>query len=160
MTTIRILFFSDAHGQTERMLAAAAREHPDEALYLGDCLRDFDALRRAFPNLETQVVPGNCDGPTGLEDALLLEREGVRLLLGHGHRWQVKVGLERALGAARDARADVLLFGHTHAALCEKRGSLWLLNPGTVGGVGAPASYGLVTVENGAAACRVKWCRK
>lgn len=142
------------------MLSAVERERPDEVLYLGDCLRDFECLRQAFPTLATQAVPGNCDGPTELESTLLLEREGVRLLLGHGHRWQVKVGLEQALNAAQCARADVLLFGHTHAILCEKRKNLWVLNPGTIGGVGAPASYGLVTIENGEATCRVKWCRK
>ncbi|MCD8332381.1 MAG: YfcE family phosphodiesterase [Oscillospiraceae bacterium] len=160
VTTIRLLIYSDAHGHTNPMLAAVEREHPDEVLYLGDCMRDFDHLRRAFPSLAAQAVPGNCDGPTALESTLLLEREGVRLLLGHGHRWQVKVGLEQALCAAQCAQADVLLFGHTHQALCERRGNLWLLNPGTVGGVGAPPSYGLVRIEGETVTCQVKWCKR
>lgn len=141
------------------MLEVAAAERPDEILHLGDCLPDVQCLQFAFPGLPIEVVPGNCDGWTDRESFRLLEREGVRLLLGHGHQWQVKLGVMKALTAAQCAQADVLLFGHTHQALCQKEGNLWVLNPGTIGGIGAFPSYGVVTAEGGTAICQVKWYR-
>ena len=51
-----------------------------------------------------------------------------------------------AVAAAREARADVLLFGHTHDALCDLQGNLWILNPGAAGGL-LFRSYGVVLLE-------------
>ena len=136
------------------MLEIAQRERPDEILHLGDCLRDAQTLSYALPEIPVTMVPGNCDGWTEMPDQLVLERSGVRLLLAHGHQWRVKFGPALALAVARDAGADILLYGHTHQAVCQQEGALWVMNPGTVGGVGAPASYGLVELGVGAPVCR------
>ena len=47
--------------------------------------------------------------------------------------------------------------GHTHQALCRRwpDGTL-VVNPGSVGGIHAPATYAVVTVENGCAAAELK----
>lgn len=149
MTTIKLLIFSDSHGRMGGMLEIAEKERPDEILHLGDCWEDAKTLAFAFPQIPTVMVPGNCDRCAGQQETLLLEREGWKLLLGHGHQWRVKSGGAPALAAAREAGADLLLYGHTHVALCLQDSGIWVLNPGTVGGVWAPASYGVVTLEPG-----------
>lgn len=137
------------------MLDMTEKEKPDEIIHLGDCLRDAETLSFAFPDIPVTMVPGNCDGWTNRRDCLLLEREGVKLLLGHGHQWQVKSTSALALAEARTVGADVLLYGHTHRAVCQREGSVLLLNPGTVGGIGARASYGVIVIKDACAAGRI-----
>lgn len=155
MTIIKLLIFSDSHGDTGTMLDVAQRERPDEIIHLGDCLRDAQTLSFAVPEVHLVTVPGNCDGWTRERSSLVLQREGARILLGHGHQWQVKSGSSLAVAAAREAGADILLYGHTHRAVCRREGALWVLNPGTVGGCWAPPTYGLILLEGDAVDCKI-----
>ena len=43
--------------------------------------------------------------------------------------------LYKLLADARACNVQAVLFGHTHAAVCQKEDSMWVLNPG-------PATYG------------------
>lgn len=155
MTTIKLLIFSDSHGAVGGMLDLVEQEKPDEIIHLGDLIRDAQTVSAAFPEIPVTMVPGNCDGWTTRKDCLLLERAGVKLLLGHGHQWQVKVTSALALAEARAKGAGVLLYGHTHRAVCRQEGSVLLLNPGTVGGRGAPASYGVLEIGAAGAVGRI-----
>ncbi len=137
------------------MLDLVEQEKPDEIIHLGDLIRDAQAVSSAFPEIPVTMVPGNCDGWTDRKDCLLLERAGVRLLLGHGHQWQVKATSALALAEARAKGAGVLLYGHTHRAVCRQEGGILLLNPGTVGGRGAPASCGVLEIGAAGAAGRI-----
>lgn len=128
------------------MLDVAEREKPDEIIHLGDHLRDAETLSFAFPAIPMTRVPGNCDGWTDEPDRLVLEREGVRILLAHGHQWRVKSGPDQAVAAARAHGADILLYGHTHEAVCRRSAGLWVMNPGTVGGKWARATYGVIEI--------------
>jgi hypothetical protein len=120
---------------------------PDHILHLGDCIRDAEHLQRHFPAVPMTMVPGNCDFDPTEPAEKLIELGGKRILMMHGHTRGVKYGLQRAVYAARECGADVLLFGHTHQALVDFDGTLWVLNPGSVGGIHAPATYGVITVN-------------
>jgi hypothetical protein len=65
----------------------------------------------------------------------------------------VKSGYLRAIYSALEAQAQVLLFGHTHKALCFQENGLWVLNPGPCNPRG---SYGVVLLDRGAVECQVK----
>ena len=148
---MKILIFSDSHGSLAPMLEIVESQRPQEVFHLGDYLEDAQALSHAYPDLPVTMVPGNCDGWTGLPGQLVVERGGVPILLSHGHVWQVKSGPERALEAARAAGAQVLLYGHTHRPVCRREGELWVCNPGAAGGQWGPVSYGVLTVPDGGA---------
>lgn len=141
-----MLILSDSHGDYADMIDAAQREKPDEIIHLGDCWRDAERLGWACPDIPLYMVPGNCDDCWGKNDRLLLERQGWKILLAHGHQWHVKSGMGYALSAARECGAHILLFGHTHRALCRREEGLWVMNPGTVGGKFAPATYGVLEI--------------
>ncbi len=47
--------------------------------------------------------------------------------------------------AAREAHADICLFGHTHQQMTDYRGGLYLMNPGAV----AEGCYGMVDITPG-----------
>ncbi len=147
---MKILVVSDSHGQQRPMERAVQLEQPDEIIHLGDCWRDAQWLSRRFPLIRVQSVVGNCDFGVKGPETLLLRREGLTILAMHGHRCHVKFGYTRAEYAALEAGADILLFGHTHVAYCEKWNGLWLFNPGAC----EAGSYGVIFLENGRAVCR------
>lgn len=89
---MKLLVFSDSHGNVANMEDAVRREEPDQVLHLGDVVRDADALRRRFPDLPMTRVRGNCDARSDVPEECLLERAGRRLLLMHGHTRFVKSG--------------------------------------------------------------------
>lgn len=124
---------------------------PDQVIHLGDLVRDAEEVAWAYPKLPVCMVPGNCDGWSTLPAKKQIALGGRSLLLSHGHLWGVKRGYEGAVADARACGADILLFGHTHQALCRQlEDGLWMLNPGA-----SRTSYGLILIENGAAACSV-----
>lgn len=130
------------------MEEAVEREKPDLVLHLGDHLQDAQRLSGYYPKLPLVAVPGNCDGWTSDPLKRQLTLEGHTLLMSHGHLWQVKSGYDAAIWEARQARADILLFGHTHSAYCEYLDGLWVMNPGT-----AWQSYGTILLDGAKARC-------
>jgi len=111
-----ILIISDTHGRAERLAEVLRRTGADVLLFLGDGLRDLGVVDEG---VTVRAVRGNCDW-SAMADAPELRLEifgGVRILMMHGHRYNVKGGIEGALAVAAENEADVLLYGHTHVPL-------------------------------------------
>ena len=131
------------------MYAAIDRHSPHQAIHLGDLMDDAEEVAQHYPKLPFCMVPGNCDGWTTAPVKKQIVLEGKSILLSHGHRWGVKSGYAAALADARAVGADILLFGHTHRAVCEQQeDGLWMMNPGP-----ARSSYGLIEITDGTVAC-------
>ena len=159
---MEFLIFSDSHGRYGAMRAAYQKQVrcPDGVIFLGDGLRDLEA--GDFPGSTLYAVQGNCDWTprmtdgTAVTDELILSFEGHRMLLAHGHRYQVKSGCGAILSRAVRAGADVVLFGHTHIPTIETvpTGSvvggaeishpIYLFNPGSIGQSG---SFGTLSLR-------------
>ena len=69
---------------------------------------------------------------------------GKRFFFTHGHLYDAKLGLYRLVCAARERKADLLLFGHTHQPLTDYDDGLYILNPGSLSGSGG--TYGTVDI--------------
>lgn len=147
MTKIKLLILSDSHGDVGAMVDVVEREKPDEIIHLGDCWEDAGELGYVYPDIPMVRVPGNCDFVSGKPGRLTIAREGKTILLAHGHQWRVKSGPLLALETGREQGADIVLFGHTHEAMCRQELGMWLMNPGTVGGRHAPATYGVIELS-------------
>lgn len=145
---MKIVVFSDSHGNLDWMIAAVEMERPDHIFFLGDHERDGWDLSRLYPMIPLNAVKGNCDFGPGLED-WVVELEGVRFLLTHGHTYGAKSGYTRLEMAGLRCGADVVCFGHTHRAVnIQEPGRLHLFNPGTIGGPhGQKITYGVLTVK-------------
>ncbi len=144
---MKILVFSDSHGDRESMILAAEQERPGAIFHLGDCWRDAEELTYAFPDTPLYQVVGNCDWsmadyPTEKKVTL----DGICFLLCHGHTYGVKTSLLAAGLKAEQDRLDAFLFGHTHKPLVDRRGRTLFLNPGSIG-TGLRPTYGILTVE-------------
>lgn len=129
---MRVLVVSDSHGMIGRLgniLMAAEAEGPlDAVIHLGDGYCDLDEFAQNGLPPRYQVA-GNCDlGRDGQQEIITLC--GARLLLTHGHRYQVRQGVESLLGEARQEKVQAALYGHTHLQKCQWEGGLLLLNPG------------------------------
>ena len=114
----------------------------------------LDQLRVLAP---VRAVYGNTDvaGDPALEASLDLDVAGLSIHVSHGH----EVGSptpERLL--ARYA-ADVIVYGHTHKPLIERRGTRLVINPGAAG----PRRFNLkpsvarLTVDAGVADVEIVW---
>ena len=146
---MKILVLSDSHSSRSFMRMAVERLKPDMILHLGDYYDDGEVLHEEFPGPVFYQVPGNCDRyrcPPWAAEVMTVPAGGLRLYLTHGHRHGVKQSITRLLADARAARADAVLYGHTHVANCyQEPDGLWVLNPGSCGYFGG--SVGLIEIE-------------
>ena len=148
---MKILVFSDSHGNTSRMKEAVKAHLPSCKLviHLGDGVRDIDYVSSLFPELPVISLKGN--GESFSRDVRIFDEYGVRLMCMHGHTYHVKSGIEYAARAAVEEGADILLYGHTHTAYdtlvrFDDGRSVRVFNPGSIGR-GRPASYGIVDID-------------
>ena len=152
---MKIVILSDSHGYPARICRVLSMHRDaDLVCFLVDGLSDLDGLEARF-GIRIYAVRGNCDG-FGLfsttPEVRILEREGHRLFLTHGHRQGVKGGSGGILSAARAERCDIAIFGHTHLATENyvSEYGIYLFNPGSLGNQreGAP-SFGLLMLSGG-----------
>lgn len=151
---MKLLVFSDSHRSMRGMRDALDLERPDYVIHLGDLEQDAQFLAQEYPSLAIAAVPGNCDGwPTQPLQKLLTYGQ-VRILLSHGHIWNVKRGYSGAIAAGQKSGAHIVLFGHTHSPYCQQQeDGLWVMNPGSIRDNG---SYGVISIENGGFSCYLK----
>lgn len=157
---MKILILSDSHSSLYFMRQCVQRFAPDAIVHLGDHFDDAQALAQEYPQIPCYAVPGNCDRYRMTCDEAETKLEilgGVRVMLTHGHLHHVKQTLLPLLADARAMRADAVLFGHTHEALCRREADgLWVLNPGSCGYGGGSA--GIMEISDGKIVdCRI--CR-
>ena len=144
---MKIGIVSDTH---DKVLAALHHELAgvDEILHAGDIVSG-EALAEIETIAPVTAVRGNMD-ERALADRLSeeenLTRGDVRIALVHGHRvGRASVGdlAERFHGRG----VDLVVWGHIHEPVSELRGGVRYFNPGTAGGIGAPPTCGILTIE-------------
>ena len=137
--TTRVVLVGDTHlprfgRQLPAPLVAGLRE-ASLVLHAGDITEPF-VLELLSGYAPVHAVAGNNDAAE-LRDALgwrrVLEVEGVRIGLTHGHHGDGRTTLERArLAFAREEPpVDVICFGHSHQPTVDRIGGQWVLNPGS-----------------------------
>ena len=149
---MKILIMSDSHGNITNMLTAVISESPDMILHLGDHHTDCRVLRERFPDIPLRAVKGNCDRAGELEmDEFICEY--LRIMMVHGHRFNVKYSLDALITNAMYKNVDILLYGHTHIAQAGEFEGMHIINPGSVGQSG---SYCVLEIENGKVSYEIK----
>lgn len=152
---MKLMVFSDTHGQPDRMLAAIAQNSPDMVIHLGDGGRDIEKIKKQFPQIPLEAVRGNCDYSSALPESALLTVCGVRLFITHGHVFSVKQTLSLLIDEARSKNADMVLYGHTHTANNTMAGGLYVLNPGASGFSACPSCAEIVIDDRHEIYCRI-----
>lgn len=126
-----ITVVSDTHGETGHRLEGRALEAVREAdlvVHAGDLMTEtvLDAFETEAASFV--AVRGNNDPPLDrLPMERVVEHDGVRLVLVHGHQHHDTA--MTMLG--REAGADLVVFGHSHRPMFDARGAVPRLNPGS-----------------------------
>ena len=139
---MRILVVSDTHGDFYSFKKAVENERSaDIIIHCGDSKDELEEIKMCFPNKAIIAVKGNCDfGSTlPLEETRVIENK--KLFITHGHLYNVKMSLYPICCKARQENADIVVFGHTHNALCEYDDGLYIINPGSLSGSYASYAY-------------------
>jgi len=148
---MKILVFSDSHGEIGRMAQIIGASDVCGVIFLGDYVRDIDKVASLHPHLNYYVVAGNCDFLSPVPDEGIVELGGAKIFLTHGHRHGVKSDLSRLAAYAKNAGADAAFYGHSHVAYYGEIDGIVLLNPGSIteprGDIGA--SYALLEIVDG-----------
>lgn len=157
MKSMKIAVFSDTHGSARGMINAVAEYMPDQIIHLGDGMRDTEELEDNFPEIPICHVPGNCDRDFESDDDYKVVRLGpVKAFITHGHRYRVRGGkLDVLLYAAQCCECQIAMFGHTHRAVFDQIGGMFVLNPGSAGS-GADRSWAKLEISpDGEISCEI-----
>lgn len=149
---MRILAISDSHGSTDLIVEAVRTEHPDVVLHMGDYALDASVLESI--SIPYRAVRGNCDRFSFDDDVIELTLENKKILMTHGHIYNVKLGYAALLNNAFCRGVDIVLFGHTHVPYCEEFDGLLAVNPGSL--KYGQKTYAIFEIENGAVKCSIK----
>ena len=150
---MKILVFSDSHGRVKTIDRALSNHNgkADLLIFLGDGIDDIDLISQKYPDIMIYKVRGNCDFMcTDVPCQGILDLDGIRIMICHGHKYNVKSGTDTILYAGIENEVDAILFGHTHMAIdtvAQINGKqIRLFNPGSIGMSG---SYGVLEIANG-----------
>lgn len=159
---MKLIVISDTHGEKSWIQKAVeANRDASIIIHCGDFASDLDIVK-SMP-IEGVAVSGNVPDlhrarlmPDDQMEERILVYEDVRILLTHGHRYDVKYTLNKLFYRAQEAQADLVLFGHTHAALNLSHDGVTLLNPGSPARPrGGKPGYGIIEIEKGIFECRL-----
>ncbi|HVO11509.1 MAG TPA: metallophosphoesterase family protein [Vicinamibacteria bacterium] len=153
MAALQVGVISDTHGLV-RPEALRALAGSQVILHAGDVggAHVLEALGELAPVI---AVRGNADGAWGrlLPERRLLDLGGASVLLLHDRAlvgWQPFASAPP--GRPKPARADrVIVFGHSHQPLAERRSGILWFNPGSAGPrrFSLPVSLGRLVIEEG-----------
>ncbi len=130
---MRITVISDSHGNTAAVRKVIlVQECSRHIFFLGDNIRDIEAVAEDFPERRFYTVSGNCDFGSTAVSTDLAEIADTKILYTHGHPFYVKQSLIPLKEAAKKRGIPLALFGHTHIPVTVYEDGVWLVNPGSV----------------------------
>ncbi len=160
---MKIFIASDIHGSkywAQRILEQYEKEKADKLVLLGDIY--YHGPRNPLPKdyapmevaklLNAQkdkllVIKGNCDAEVDqmisefsfVENSMLL-LDGKKIMFTHGH----KLNKDNLIPGAY----DVLVYGHFHVNIMERKDGVLILNPGSVSLPKENSKSGYIILEN------------
>lgn len=151
---MRAIVLSDSHTNTaacERAISAIGQKNIDMIIHLGDVARDVDYIESLYYPIKVVSVLGNNDYMRCEDFERVIDFDGHKIFLCHGHTQSVSYGTEKLEQTALSKGCEAALFGHTHHPMLKKGESgIIILNPGSVAKPrgGAP-SFAVLETENG-----------
>lgn len=142
---MKILVVSDTHGNHLTPAKILEETGADMLIHLGDEINDA-LIMESIAAIPVIKVPGNCDHRSTEPRELLQTIADRKFLITHGDLYKVKNGLNRLVEKAKELKASVVLFGHTHNPLIQKLDGVLLINPGTLMNGSDSKSYAILTV--------------
>lgn len=153
---MRILVLSDSH-RDEFSLKLAIKNQPsaDVVVFLGDGEGDFDECKNLIRTPRIYAVRGNNDWYSTLPASQIIEVNGVRVYITHGHGESVKYGSQMLHDTVKEHDCVLGLYGHTHVPKYEYKDGIHLFCPGAI----YHEEYGVVDITDKGIMCINMKCR-
>lgn len=100
-------------------------------IHCGDGEGSEYALTQAA-DCPVEIVLGNNDFFSDLPRERVLELEGYKVWVTHGHNYYVSMGRETIKREAAARGMDIVCFGHTHRPVVDVEDTVTALNPGSL----------------------------
>ncbi|TCK90498.1 hypothetical protein EDC19_2260 [Natranaerovirga hydrolytica] len=146
---MKILVISDTHNEINNVVKIIKNNKSiDMILHLGDVQSDYKKIKQYyFENIT--YVSGNCDYISKYPKEKIIEIEGKKILMTHGHKYNVKWEYDTIKNIGFHNKVDGILFGHTHIPYLEENEDLVLMNPGsiTLPRESSTPTYGILEIE-------------
>ena len=129
---MKIVLISDTHRNHKPLDQVFEKEQDrDMVIHLGD-VEGGEYYIEETANCPVHMVAGNNDffSPLPREEEFYIGNKKV--FITHGHYYYVSVGIERIAEEAKKRNADIVIFGHIHRPVQEKRNGMLILNPGSL----------------------------
>ncbi len=146
---MNILVISDSHKNLSNLKRVLTEIDYDYVLFLGDYVADIMQFIKPLKD-KIFIVKGNGDGDINFDDDLLIEISGKKIFMTHGHKYGVKMGMNKLFQKADELKADIAVFGHTHIAFqTQLENGLIVLNPGSLGkGMLKNNTFGMLIIDD------------
>ena len=128
---MRVLIVSDTHRKNENYFKALELVKPQLVIHCGDAEGSEYALSEAA-DCQVQIVLGNNDFFSYLPKELELRLGSFRVWVTHGHNYYVSMGRERIKREAAVRGMDIVIYGHTHKPVVDKKDGVIAVNPGSL----------------------------
>ncbi|MBS6560748.1 MAG: metallophosphoesterase [Clostridiales bacterium] len=129
---MKFLVVSDSHGRDDDVKGVMEQVKDfDMLIHCGDVEGGEDYIR-ALTDKPVIMVAGNNDFRSDLPSQELIEVEGYRIFIAHGHQFYVNFGVGNLEEFCRKNDIQVAMFGHTHKPYLQIEDDLTILNPGSI----------------------------
>lgn len=122
---MKTIFFSDVH---KDLISLKKLLEIEKGVFY--CLGDTEISSELLEKYNIISVRGNCD-ISKLPDNLIIELDESKVLLTHGHLYNVKYTLDNIYYQAKSLCCNIAIFGHTHM-ITRVEEDVLLLNPGSL----------------------------
>ena len=161
---MRILIISDTHSNHANLRKILKWEKPrDLLIHLGDSEGCEDYIEE-IAECPVEIVSGNCDFFSSLCQEKILEIGRHKILITHGHYYNVNAGIEDIKREANGRGCDIVMFGHTHRPLLDYSKNLTVVNPGSLSyprQEGKRPSYAVMEIgEDGEAHFKIQYVKR
>ncbi len=131
---MKVLIVSDTHRKDENLLRVIGENKPfDMLIHLGDSEGSEKKIEGWLDEgCELHMVLGNNDFFSDLEREKEIKVGSYRILLTHGHYYNVSLGVERLEAEALERNIQIAMYGHTHRPFYEVHNGVIILNPGSM----------------------------
>ena len=122
-----ILIISDYHKREDLVIELISKYQPTHTI----CCGDGESKLSFYEDNKIISVKGNCD-EAPLPHTTILEIDGKKILLTHGHLYNVHFDIFKLYLLAKENNCQYVLYGHTHMQLVEDYEGVTFINPGAL----------------------------
>ncbi|PAT01030.1 hypothetical protein CI105_08840 [Candidatus Izimaplasma bacterium ZiA1] len=126
---MKIVVFSDAHGDKLAVLSIIRNNLTADMLI---SLGDSELPNSFLQENDIIAIKGNYPLDAGFVYEKLITVGKKRIFLTHGHKYNVRRGVDKLYYKALETEADIVLYGHTHIPKTDKVNNILIINPGSI----------------------------